>query len=202
MGTPTLSISALASSLLIVGLSATGSSADVITTCSSVSYNCTPGYSGTDGNYTYDEWAVRNPSGYRHNCTMYIAWLFSINLPYHKEFNLLGDASQWDETATKLGNLGVAVTVTPRKWRVAQWNYGHVAFVSEYLTDPYGNPARITVLEDNLSGTTKARRITPGTGWPDHFIDFGFDFPQGLPGNGGSSGSPGIVELNRAPINP
>jgi hypothetical protein len=186
----------------LVSVTACPSSADTFTTCSSIAYTCTPGYEGADGSYTYSNWAKTNVYGYPHNCTMYIGWLFSINLPYHPEFNLLGDASQWDERASELSHLGVKVTVTPKKWRVAQWESNHVAFVAEYLTDPYGNPARITVLEDNLSGTTKTRQITPGTGWPNKFIDFGFDFSGGLPTSTGGAGSPGLVNMYRAPVTP
>jgi surface antigen len=176
--------------------SATSASATSTTTCTSIAYACTPDYTGNDGQYSYSAWANTNVYGYKHNCTMYIAWLFSISLPYHPEFNLLGDASEWAVSASKLGALGVSVSKVPKRFRVAQWNSGHVAFVTDIQKDPYGNPVKIFILEDNFSGTTSARQITTGVGWPDNFIDFGMDFSTGLPGTGGGNGSPGIVNLN------
>jgi hypothetical protein len=100
-------VTKLTSALSLIGASVLGASATanaaVTTTCTSIAYLCTPGYAGADGQYSYSEWANTNAYGYPHNCTMYIAWLFTINLPYHSEFNLLGDASGWPDNFINFG---------------------------------------------------------------------------------------------------
>ncbi len=152
-------------------------------------------YQGAEGDYTY------GPGTNGHNCTTYIAWLFWNTLPVTKtdarftKLNGLGDASQW---ATRAASFGFPVSKTATANSVAQWNYGHVAFV-ESVTLTNGSVSSIVVSEDNIYvGTdptvrySQRRRIykSSSSTWPDNFIDFGI-----TNGGSGGGGKPPVMQI-------
>ena len=141
-------------------------------------------YAGAEGDYTY------GPGTNGHNCTTYIAWIFWNTLPVNgssaqfTKLNALGDASTW---ATRAAQFGYSVTKMAKPNSVAQWNYGHVAFVESVAT-VNGAIASIVISEDNVYTTNPSIRMSrrrtlarTSSEWPDNFIDFGIV-------NNGSSG--------------
>ena len=157
--------------------------------CTSVSYACTTdGYSGTAMGYT---------SGYLtndgHNCTMYAAYKVYLYKSYNSRYAQLGDASTWASRARAIP--GVRVSTTPHALDVAQWNFGHVAWVESVQTNSLGQITGIVITDDNFNlKITTRKTLHPGAtnylSWPDNFITF--------PAYGGGSGGP-IAQL--APLN-
>ena len=168
-----------------------------ITICANTDFSCgLYGYAGGQGNYTY------GPANNGHNCTTYIAWIFWNSLPYTNtdpkfvQLNSLGDAASW---AVKAASYGYSVSALPKSSSVAQWNYGHVAYV-EAVSLTNGVVSSITVSEDNIYLSDPAvrysrrRTIYKGSSaWPNNFIDFGIV-------NGGSGGGkPPVMQIVTPP---
>lgn len=175
---------------LVVSSSLSASAATNETLCERTSYYCVnigwsgaTGYSGSDGSssYSYDRNSQGNPIP--HNCTSYVAYRFfkvmgSASLSYGQ----LGDASEWDTTAiTKIP--GAVLYPQPYKGDIAQWDYGHVAWIDYVKYTPAGNVDYIIVSEDTFNlGVTRQRKLYKSnvSTWPDNFI--------GLPIYGGGGG--------------
>jgi surface antigen len=168
--------------------------------CNSVAYACTDlGYAGSSGGYSYASFGNQNSAGYWHNCTAYIGWILWNTLPYHSQFNLLGNARDWANRAGQLGSLGVRVSTTPKIYSVAQWvGYNHVAYVTAVNTNASGSVTSIDISEDNLKGDTSRRTIAPNdAAWPDSFIDFGITSSYG--GGSGGGGKPPVMLVTTPP---
>jgi surface antigen len=141
-------------------------------------YDITCGYYGQTPSFacvSYTGYTGQQPWGYPvdangHNCTNYVTyrlWQNGVQNPGN-----LGDAKDWDESAT---TYGIPVNDVPAVGAVAVWEAysgpaladGHVAYV-EAVTSTY-----IDISEDNYGGTTMRKRFYVGqSGWPDHFIHF------------------------------
>jgi surface antigen len=175
---------------LAVSSSLSASAAANVTVCEEASYYCVntgvsgvTGYSGSDGSssYNYDKDSQGNPIP--HNCTSYVAYRFFKVMGYADlKYGQLGDASQWDTTAiTKIP--GAVLYPQPYKGDIAQWNYGHVAWIDYVKYTAAGNVDYIVVSEDTFNlGVTRQRRLYKSnlSAWPDNFI--------GLPIYGGGGG--------------
>jgi surface antigen len=152
------------------------------TTCHSADYACTnsgyagyTGYDGHDGPYGYDT-DYTNGGHLDHNCTSYVAWKIYKVIGYLAPYNTLGDAKDWAKRAP-VNVPGAIVTKTPLVDYVAQWNFGHVAWVNYVNYDSNGKVLWIVVSDDNLTAKeTRQHTLYPGqtsdVGWPDNFIDF------------------------------
>jgi len=103
-----------------------------------------------------------------HNCTTYVAFRLAGNGAANP--GNLGDAYYWDDSARAKG---IPVNNTATVGSVAQWNFGHVAYV-EKVTSTY-----IDTSDDSYDGTTARRRYyETDTDWPDNFIHIK-DAPSG-----------------------
>ncbi|MBK7821191.1 MAG: CHAP domain-containing protein [Tessaracoccus sp.] len=122
---------------------------------------------------------------YGNNCTNYAAFRLSAN-GFQNPGNL-GDASNWATNARAKGlHVFAGSGNSPRVGDVAQWNYGHVAYVEWVSADGSQFAISETGYEWNGYVSMSGRGIFGGGGkrnqaaWPDNFIRF----------NGGSVPSP------------
>lgn len=175
---------------LTVSSSLSASAVDNTILCERSSYFCVnsgvtgvTGYAGYDGTsvYRYDYDADGTP--YLHNCTAYVAYRFFKVMGYaDSNYGQLGDASQWDTTAiTEIP--GAVLYQQPYKGDIAQWDYGHVAWIDYVKYNSAGNVEYIIISEDTLNfKVTRQRKLYKSniSDWPDHFI--------GLPIYGGGGG--------------
>ncbi len=128
------------------------------------------GYTGqSTWGYPVDSWG--------NNCTNYVA--FRLSKSGYLNPGNLGNAGDWDVNARAKG-----LTVTPASGHVpqvgdvAQWNYGHVAFI-EWVS-PDGSQFAVSETGYNLPpyASMSGRGIFGGGGkhnesaWPDNFIRF------------------------------
>jgi surface antigen len=106
-----------------------------------------------------------------HNCTNYVAYRLTNGRTTARPPGT-GDAGSWAAAARAYK---IPVTSTPSVGAVAWWSgdavaakySGHVAYVERV----YSNGS-IDISEDNLDGTFRWRRLSPGTGWPSAFIHY------------------------------
>lgn len=174
-------------------------------TCTASDYTCVnggaagnTGYSGSDGPYHYDIDAQGVQIA--HNCTSYVAYrIYKVMGRFDGAYNNLGMASDWDTKA--LGIAGTVFDSTPRVGDVAQWDFGHVAWVDRVQFDLSGNLAWFSVSDDNFNRkVTTRKKIYPGgdspvIAWPDHFIRFPI-FGDGGGGGGLSGGGGHYIAMN------
>lgn len=151
---------------------AAGSSSE---TCVSSTYTCqTWGYVGYDS-YGYYGSSAPAPNGTLHNCTAYAAFMLDFVTPYDIRWKNLGDAKDW---ATNARAKGAQVGSTPHFGDIAQWNFGHVAYVEAVNKDPSGKVISIKVTDDNyhrLVTTSKIIFVSASSNviaFPDNFITF------------------------------
>ncbi len=173
---------------------ATPASAAVPSNCTSTGYACTSyGYAGIDP-YGYWRYGAKDSAGRWHNCTSYVAYVLSLISPYDSRYAHFHDATKWDTDAAAIG---IPISKTPEVWDVAQWNYGHVAFVEDVVYNSSGSVAYIVTTSDNYSTNpsnlvTTRRVYYPGTSaYPDNFLHF----PVISSGGGGGGGGSGLVNL-------
>ena len=165
----------------LVATAATAAGTENSQECVSTAYGCTTdAYSGTAMAYT-----AGYLSNAGHNCTMYAAYKIYLYKKYSADYMHLGDASTWATRAAALP--GVVVSSTPHIYDVAQWNFGHVAWVESVQTDATGKVTGIVITDDNYNLKITTRKILhPGSikyiAWPDNFITF--------PSYGRGSGGP------------
>ena len=165
--------------------------------CKSSNYACTnqtyagdTGYAGYDGPYGYD--TDKSGAHIAHNCTSYIAYRFhSIMGYYDSNYNKFGDAADWDVNVPRYVP-NASIGSEPYVGDIAQWNFGHVAWVDFVHYDASYNVDWIVVSDDNYGlKITSQRKIYANQksgviSWPDHFI--------GLPIYwGGGGGTPPIA---------
>lgn len=106
-----------------------------------------------------------------HNCTNYVAYRLTHGRTTARPPGT-GDAGTWAAAARAYK---IPVTSTPSVGAVAWWSKdavttkysGHVAYVERV----YSNGS-IDISEDNLDGTFRWRRVSPGGGWPSAFIHY------------------------------
>jgi surface antigen len=146
-----------------------------VETCTSTSYACqTWSYTGTDP-YGYYKFSTKAPNGTLHNCTAYAAYMLSLRTGYDPRWATLGNASTW---ASRAKSFGLPVGQTPHVGDVAQWNFGHVAFVEQVNSDSAGKVVSIVVTDDNFNRAVTTRKTIysgASTGvipYPDNFISF------------------------------
>lgn len=143
-------------------------------TCVSSAYSCASnGYSGTDP-YGYYNFSSVDSSGRLHNCTSYAAYQLQWYTPYDSRYSGFGDASMW---ASRARNIGLTVGSVAHVGDVAQWNFGHVAFVEEVYYKSNGAVSYIVTTDDNYGRQVTTRKILyPGISgviqYPDNFISF------------------------------
>jgi len=104
--------------------------------------------------------------------------------PYNANYGKLGDATTW---ASRARAFGLSVSSVPHASDIAQWNYGHVAFLEDVVYFASGRVAYIVTTSDNAGITDIARRVTrrsviypSESDYPDNFISF----PSYLSGGG------------------
>lgn len=166
-------------------------------TCTSATYVCTTdGYVGRDP-YGYWNSGVQDAAGRWHNCTAYAAFKISLYSPYNAAYGSLGDATTW---AVRAKAAGLLVSNFPMERDIAQWNYGHVAFVEEVVYNSLGELWYIVTTSDNAS-VQLANRVTrrsvlypKNSNFPDNFISF----PPN--GNGGGGGLRPYYNVNSTPV--
>jgi surface antigen len=142
------------------------------TLCSGSAYS-----SCTNAGYTDHGFGPNNGNSYwgayaGHNCTNYVAYTLQTVNGAPTPGYLLGNGSDWDNTA---GSHGVLVNGGPVRGSIAQWEVttarpsGHVAYVEAVNAD-----GSITVSQDNWSaGPFSWQNLLPGSAnWPNHFIHF------------------------------
>lgn len=163
-------------------------------TCVSSAYACqTWGYTGTDA-YGYYHYSSVGANGTLHNCTSYAAYVLSYTTPYDARWGTLGDASTW---ASRARGYGLPVGNTPHVGDIAQWNFGHVAYVESVAKDASGHVTSLVVTDDNYGrAVTTTKTIYVGSvggaiAYPDNFITF--------PASGG--GGKGPIAQIATPIN-
>jgi hypothetical protein len=152
--------------------------------CVSASYSCTTnGYAGQDS-YGYYKYSTLDAAGRKHNCTSYAAFQIGLMTPYNANYGKLGDATIW---ASRARAFGLSVSSVPHASDIAQWNYGHVAFVEDVVYFASGRVAYIVTTSDNAGITDIAPRVTrrsviypSESDYPDNFISF----PRYLSGGG------------------
>ena len=160
--------------------------------CVNKDYSGVTGYAGYDGPYGYD--TDSNGKHIAHNCTSYVAYRFyQIMGSYNPAYNRFGMAMDWDTNVPKFVP-GSTLSSTPYVGDVAQWNFGHVAWVEYVNYDATGNVDWIVISDDNYGlKITSQRKIYAHQklgviSWPDHFI--------GLPiYYGGGGAKPPIAAL-------
>jgi surface antigen len=173
------SLKILSSIILIGGIVTTADSAYAAglttETCVSQSYACQSwGYTGTD-NYGYFHFSSLGSNGTLHNCTAYVGYMLDFVTPYDSRWGTLGDASTW---ATRARGFGLQVGSVPHVGDIAQWNFGHVAFVEKVNRNSSGNVVSLIVTDDNYGRmvTTSKTIYVGSTGgaiaFPDNFITF------------------------------
>jgi len=178
----------LATALIALAPSTLTTSAMAATTanaesCTSAYYSCqTWGYSGTDY-YGYFNYSNRAANGSLHNCTSYAAYMIFLTSATDNRWSTLGDASTW---ATRAASYGLPVGTVAHAGDIAQWDFGHVAYVESVTKDSTGKIIEIEVTDDNYSRLLRTRKILhPGQtsvmAYPDHFITF----PKLTGGGGG-----------------
>jgi surface antigen len=197
--------------LLLTLMQATGASASSLNveTCSEPNYSCVnggsagaTGYSGSDGPYGYD--VGENGAWIPHNCTSYVAFRFNqIMGAYDSRYNMFGNASEWGTRV--LANVpGSSYDVIPRVGDIAQWDYGHVAWVDRVELNASGDVLWFAVSDDNYyRKVTTRKKIYPGgpgngISWPDHFIRL----PIFDSGGGGLAGGGGHYVAMSVPLYP
>jgi len=122
--------------------------------------------------------------------------MVAMNSPYDSRWGLLGDASQW---AIRAANYGLKVSKQPSYGAIAQWNFGHVAYVEQVHYNSAGVIDSFEVTDDNYNRqvtTHKVIYVGVSAGditYPDNFITF-----PAYSGGGGSSKPP--VALGPTPV--
>lgn len=157
-------------------------------TCTSATYACqTWGYLGYDS-YGYFAYSAPAPNGTIHNCTTYAAYMLDFVTSYDSRWKSLGDAKDWAKNAKAKG---LQVGSIPHFGDIAQWNFGHVAFVEAVNKDVTGKVVSIKVTDDNYYRlVTTSKTIFVGAtsnniAFPDNFISF----PKYSSGGGGKGPS-------------
>lgn len=183
-------------SLVLGGLSTPTSAASLNETyCEKRSYMCVnetvgqypivTGYKGSDVAYSYD--VAPDGSFIPHNCTSYVAYRFYKVMGYRDaNYNRLGNAGSWATSATKYIP-GALVSGSPSEGDVAQWNWGHVAWVDYVEYDTSGRLSFIVISEDTYNlKVTRRRKLSPlvTDEWPHNFISLPI-FGGGGGGGGG-----------------
>ncbi len=178
---------------------ASAASPDNVFLCKEASYKCVnegysgvTGYSGFDGPYGYD--TDEFGAHIMHNCTSYVAYRFYKIMGYRNPaYNRFGMAYDWDTNVKKYVP-GSTVGSVPHVGDIAQWNFGHVAWVEHIEYTATGDVAWIVISDDNYGlKITSQRKLFPGQNsgvisWPDNFI--------GLPiFYGGGGGKPPVAML-------
>jgi len=104
--------------------------------------------------------------------------------PYDARWGTLGDASTW---AVRAASYGLKVSKTPAAGTIAQWDFGHVAYVESLNYDSTGKLVSFVIIDDNWGlQVTTSRTIYVGQNqgvisYPDNFIEF----PRYTGGGGG-----------------
>lgn len=169
----TLAIGLIAVSPSFISTAAMAASGNV-ETCVSSSYSCqTWGYTGSDP-YGYFHYSSTAPDGLLHNCTSYAAFMLGLNSPYDGRWATLGSAVTW---ATRAAGYGLTVGTVAHTGDIAQWDFGHVAYVEQVNRNSAGQITSIETTDDNFGRMVTTRKVLrPGaTGvvsYPDHFITF------------------------------
>lgn len=109
-----------------------------------------------------------------HNCTSYAAYMIWMTSPTDSRWSTLGDASTW---ASRAASYGLPVGTVPHPGDIAQWDFGHVAYVESVTKDASGAVTSIEVTDDNYNLlVTTHKFLHPGQtkyiSYPDHFITF------------------------------
>ncbi len=157
--------------------------------CVRSDYGCQSwGYSGWDP-YGYFNYSSVASDGLLHNCTSYAAFVLSQTTPYDGRWATLGSATTW---ASRAASYGLPVGTFPHVGDIAQWDFGHVAYVEKVLKSSSGQVLSIETTDDNFGRQVTTRKVLyPGSvgviAYPDHFITF----PQY--GGGGSAIPPKMV---------
>lgn len=148
-------------------------------------YPIVTGYKGSNGAYSYD--VAPDGSFVPHNCTSYVAYRFYQVMGYRDaNYNRLSDAGSWATNATKYIP-GALVSGSPSEDDIAQWNWGHVAWVDYFEYDTSGWLAFIVISEDTCNlKVTRRRKLSPlvKDEWPHNFISLPI-FGGGGGGGGG-----------------
>ena len=184
--------------ILAVGGTARADSAPFTYCYSPNTQNCVSqwGYSGQS------TWGYPVDS-HGNNCTNYAA--FRLSQTGRVNPGNLGDASSWAVNARAKGLTVFPGTQTPQVGDVAQWNYGHVAYVEWVSADR----TQFAVSETGwgpLNGfpSMSGRGIFGGSGrhnesaWPDNFIRFKGGTPANREPQGSfdaAQGGPGTVSV-------
>ena len=161
-------------------------------TCANKLYAGLTGYAGYDGPYGYDI----DPQGSHiaHNCTSYVAFrIYQLMGYYHAPYNRFGMAADWDVNVKKYEPAAVIGKV-PNVGDIAQWNFGHVAWVERVNYTASGAVSSVIISDDNLGlKFTSQRKLYPNQpvgviSWPDNFISLPLY-------GGGGSGNPYVATL-------
>jgi len=170
--------------------------------CTNKNYSGVTGYAGYDGPYGYD--TDKNGGHIAHNCTSYVAFRFYQEMGYYQaSYNRFGNAADWDINVRKFepaANIGKV----PFVGDIAQWNFGHVAWIEAVNYTASGSVASIVISDDNYGLKITSQRIlyanqTLGViPWPDNFIGLPI-YSGGGGGGGGGIGKPPVATLQPLP---
>jgi surface antigen len=160
--------------------------------CANTKFAGPTGYSGYDGPYGYD--TDQQGAHIAHNCTSYVAYRFyQVMGYYHAPYNRFGDAADWDVNVKKY-EPAASIGKVPYVDDIAQWNFGHVAWIEAVNYNANGSVASIVISDDNYGLKFASQRILYANqpkgviAWPDNFI--------GLPiYSGGGGGKPPVATL-------
>jgi surface antigen len=126
---------------------------------------CSNGWACGGGGYSASSrsWADTYYYAGIHNCTRYAAHRLAKN-GLGNPGRSWGNAWEWATRAPGRKDS------TPAVGAIAHWGKssarpsGHVAYVEEV------GSGYVVITEDNYSGVTQRKKLTPGAGWPDRFI--------------------------------